>query len=275
MYMQLARWCYAHRRPVVIVWIAAVVLAGVAVAIVGSDFTGNPEAPESESRDGFAVLEEHFDGLGAGPTGSIVFQADQGVTDPEVQAAMEGLFARTAEIDHVDVTSPYAPEGFGQIAEQGELAGRVAFARVEVGEEVGFSQSGEIGVEILDRADRGALASLLARPGPGGGGGRLPEWLSTHPNPENRVEANQRRRGDLQVEIGALGVRNERLHEHDVVVRRAGGTVDIKRHVPRPPGLPDSQARWRTSRAQRVAPPTCMQVSRGSCCPRRGHCSRR
>ncbi|HSP02123.1 MAG TPA: MMPL family transporter [Acidimicrobiales bacterium] len=151
--MQLARWCYAHRRPVVVVWIAAVVLTGVAVAIVGSDFTGNPEAPESESRDGFEVLEEHFDGLGAGPAGSIVFQADQGVTDPEVQAAMEELFAETDEIPFVEVTSPYAPEAFGQIAEQGELAGRVAFARVEVGEEVGFSQSGEIGVEISDRAE--------------------------------------------------------------------------------------------------------------------------
>ncbi|HAS10397.1 MAG TPA: MMPL family transporter [Acidimicrobiaceae bacterium] len=153
MYMQLARWCYAHRRPVVVVWIATVVLAGVAVALVGSDFTGNPEAPESESRDGFAVLEEHFDGLGAGPTGSIVFQADQGVTDPEVQAAMEELFAQTDEIPFVEVTSPYSPQAFGQIAEQGELAGQVAYARVEVGEEVGFSESGEIGVEILDRAE--------------------------------------------------------------------------------------------------------------------------
>ena len=153
MYMQLARWCYAHRRPVVIVWIAAVALAGVAVAIVGSDFTGNPEAPESESRDGFEVLEEHFDGLGAGPTGSIVFQADQGVTDPEVQAAMEELFAETDDIAFVEVTSPYAPQAFGQIAEQGELAGRVAYARVEVGEEVGFSESGEIGAEILERAE--------------------------------------------------------------------------------------------------------------------------
>ena len=154
MYIKLARWCYAHRRPVVAAWIAVVVLAGVAVGIVGSDFDGNPEAPESESRDGFEVLEEHFGGLGAGPAGSIVFQAEQGVTDPQVQAAMEDLFAATDRIEHVDVTSPYSPEGFGQIAEQGELAGRIAFARVEVGDEVGFSQSGEIGAEILERAEQ-------------------------------------------------------------------------------------------------------------------------
>jgi RND superfamily putative drug exporter len=152
-YMQLARWCFVHRRPVVAAWIAAVVLAGVAVGIVGSDFNGDPEAPESESRDGFQVLEEHFDGLGAGPSGSIVFQADQGVDDPEVQAAMEELFTATDRIQFVDVTSPYSPQGFGQIAQQGELAGKVAFARVELGEEVGYSDSGEIGVQILERAE--------------------------------------------------------------------------------------------------------------------------
>ncbi len=153
MYMQLARWCYLHRRLVVASWLVVIVLAGVAVGIVGSDFNGNPEAPESESRDGFQVLDEHFDGLGAGAAGSIVFQADQGVADPQVQAAMEALFAETAEIEHVEVTSPYAPEGFGQIAAEGDLAGKIAFARVEVGEEVGFSESGEIGVAILERAE--------------------------------------------------------------------------------------------------------------------------
>ena len=153
MYMKLARWCFAHRRSVAGAWIAVVVVVGVAVGAIGSDFNGNPEAPESESRDGFQVLEDHFNGLGAGAGGSIVFQADQGVTDPQVQAAMEGLFASADEIDFVTVTSPYAPEGFGQIALEGALAGKVAFARVEVGEEVGFSQSGEIGATILEAAE--------------------------------------------------------------------------------------------------------------------------
>jgi len=151
--MQLARWCFVHRRIVAAAWVATVLVAGVAVGIIGSDFDGAPEAPESESRDGFEILEEHFDGLGAGAAGSIVFQADQGVEDPEVRAAMEELFASTDDIEAVTVTSPYAPEGFGQISEQGELAGKVAFARVELGEEIGFTESGDIGVEILEQAE--------------------------------------------------------------------------------------------------------------------------
>ena len=153
MYMQLARWCFVHRRIVAAAWVAAVLVAGVAVGIVGSDFDGAPEAPESESRDGFTILEEHFDGLGAGAAGSIVFQADQGVEDAEVRAAMEELFASTDDIEFVTVTSPYAPEGFGQISQQGELAGKVAFARVELGEEIGFTESGDVGREIQDQAE--------------------------------------------------------------------------------------------------------------------------
>jgi putative drug exporter of the RND superfamily len=151
--MNIARWCFRHRRLVVWAWVVTIAAAGAGVGIIGSDFNGNPEAPESESRDGFTVLDDHFDGLGAGAAGSIVFQADQGVDDPQVRTAMEELFASTDEIEFVEVTSPYSPEGFGQIAEEGELAGQVAFARVEVGEEVGFTESGEIGVEILDQAE--------------------------------------------------------------------------------------------------------------------------
>jgi predicted Zn-dependent protease len=42
----------------------------------------------------------------------------------------------------------------------------------------------------------------------GGGGGRLPEWLSTHPNPENRVEKTQGRLDTLHKDL-SNSVRNE------------------------------------------------------------------
>ena len=60
MYMNLARWCFRHRRIVVVSWVAAIVLAGVAVGAAGTDFRGDPEAPDTESRDGFEVLDEHL-----------------------------------------------------------------------------------------------------------------------------------------------------------------------------------------------------------------------
>ena len=40
----------------------------------------------------------------------------------------------------------------------------------------------------------------------GGGGGRLPEWLSTHPNPENRVARTQQRLDTLQAPLGSTVV---------------------------------------------------------------------
>ena len=41
----------------------------------------------------------------------------------------------------------------------------------------------------------------LGRMSAGSGGGRLPEWLSTHPNPENRVERTQQRLDTLQRDL--------------------------------------------------------------------------
>jgi len=45
----------------------------------------------------------------------------------------------------------------------------------------------------------------------GGGGGRLPEWLSTHPNPENRVTRTQARLDTLHTDL-ASSVRNEQVY---------------------------------------------------------------
>ena len=50
----------------------------------------------------------------------------------------------------------------------------------------------------------------------GGGGGRLPEWLSTHPNPENRVSKTQERLDTLQTSLAnAIVGRDEFLRQID------------------------------------------------------------
>ncbi|HEU5082645.1 MAG TPA: MMPL family transporter, partial [Acidimicrobiales bacterium] len=152
--MQLARWCFVHRRIAVLAWLAVIVLAGVAVGAAGTDFRGDPEAPDTESRDGFEVLDEHFAGAGTGQSGTIVFQADRGVDDPEVRAAVEELLAFADDQEHVSVVSPYGPMAFGQIAQEGDLAGKVAYANVELGDEIDFGGAGDIGEAIHDEAER-------------------------------------------------------------------------------------------------------------------------
>ncbi len=121
--------------------------AGAAAGASGSGFTTQFSPPDVESARGIDIIEEHFDGTGGGFGGTIVFVADQGVSDPSVQAEMERFFAQVDEIDsygELAVVSPYGPEGQGQVAQQGDLAGKVAFARVEVSEDVTVEDSADI-----------------------------------------------------------------------------------------------------------------------------------
>jgi putative drug exporter of the RND superfamily len=85
--------------------------------------------------------------------GTIVFQADQGVEDPEVEAAMQALFDEAAQLDDVtSVESPYSGEGAQQIASDGPEAGRIAYANVEMPDDIEFARAGEIRDAILDDA---------------------------------------------------------------------------------------------------------------------------
>ncbi|MGK2929269.1 MAG: MMPL family transporter, partial [Acidimicrobiales bacterium] len=150
--MKIGRWCFRHRRIVVATWLAAIVAVWVLVRALGADFGGDPEAPESESRTGLEVLEERFDGIGTGQSGTIVFRAESGVEDPAVVDAVSELFDFADEHPAVTVVGPYDEGSFGQIAGEGDLAGQVAFARVELTDDITFAESGELGVELLERA---------------------------------------------------------------------------------------------------------------------------
>ncbi len=154
MYMKLGRWCYRHRGVVVGAWIALIIIVGVVGQAVGVDFGGDPEAPESESRTGFEILEDNFDNPSSGFGGSIVIQADQGVDDPAVQAAFAEISDIADRVDGVTVQLPGDPGAINQIATEGDQAGKIAFARVEISDELTFEESGDLGVDLRDAADR-------------------------------------------------------------------------------------------------------------------------
>ena len=160
---RLGGWCFDHRRAAVGAWLAAIVVVFAAAGIAGTAFTSTSDVPASDSAAGSAVLEEHFPDLGAGgQSGTIVFRADQGVDDPEVVKAMEDLFAEVAagfpDADGVPrqlgatVVSPYSPSGAGQVAADGPLAGRLAFAQVNLGPDVDDVESGRIGELVAEEA---------------------------------------------------------------------------------------------------------------------------
>jgi putative drug exporter of the RND superfamily len=151
-FSRLGIWCHDHRRLVLGLWVAAFLIGGM-VQAAGNSFRDEFNLPDSESRTGFDILDEHFGGEGTGVNGTIVYQAEQGVEDPEVEQQMQQLFDRTAEITDVKrVISPYTEEGSRQIAPEGPEAGQIAYAEVELPEDIDFTRAGEIRDEILQNA---------------------------------------------------------------------------------------------------------------------------
>ncbi len=160
---RLGGWCFDHRLAAIGLWVLVLVGTFSAVGVIGPAYDEALGVPGSGSAAGFAVLEEHFSHLGTGGTsGTIVFRADQGVDDPQVTAAMQELFrqvdlgfpdeAGVARHPGATVVSPYGPDGVGQVATEGPLAGHLAFAQVNLAADVGLNEASQIGAAIAEHA---------------------------------------------------------------------------------------------------------------------------
>jgi RND superfamily putative drug exporter len=154
---RLGSWSYDRRRLVVVLWIAALVLGNGIAGQVGNTYRQSFLIDGLESTAGFSLVKSEFtDGGGSPQTGQIVFAADQGVDDPEVRAAMATMLAEAATIDGVTaVQSPYAAGGQFQISDRGAAAGRIAYATVNLPEDIERSRASEIGNELRDLIPRG------------------------------------------------------------------------------------------------------------------------
>jgi RND superfamily putative drug exporter len=153
MFGRLGSWCHDRRWVVVVLWVGSLILVNVIAGGIGDSYRQDFSLDGFESTEGFTLVESAFDdGSGSPQSGQIVFEAQQGVDDPEVRAAMEGLFAEVAEIQDVTaVQSPYDDGGGFQIAGQGDAAGRIAYATVNLPEDIDFTRAGEIAKEIREQ----------------------------------------------------------------------------------------------------------------------------
>jgi RND superfamily putative drug exporter len=177
---RVSAWCFDHRIAAVTLWLLGLVALFGTAGAIGPAWDSVLDIPDSDSADGFAALEEHFPELGSGTqSGTIVFRADQGVDDPQVRAAMEDLFAQVDAGFPEDgvprhpgatVVSPYSPEGGAQIAPSGPLAGRLAYAQVNLAPEVDMTEASLLGGAIADHAP--PIEGLEVVPG----GGVLAEY---------------------------------------------------------------------------------------------------
>jgi RND superfamily putative drug exporter len=148
-FARLGRWCHDRRRIVVALWVLAIVAGGAVLSAVGTKSRSEFTLPDVESRRGIDILDKGFGGRGTGDSGSIVFQAPQGVRAPDVEAAMAPFIDRVARIDGVDaVISPYSPLGANQISTRGADADKIAYASVELDGHTTFEHAHKIGKEI-------------------------------------------------------------------------------------------------------------------------------
>ena len=160
MLLRLSAWCFRNPRKTVAAWIVTLIAVFAAAGVTGPSFYAELDAPDSDSRNGFDVIEEHFGGFGGGFSGSIVFRSESGVDDPEVRQAMEAMFREVDSHEGVSVTSPYLatipiPEtpsrGTPHMPGRPQVSvdGQVAFARVDLAPELDFNETSRLGGEIV------------------------------------------------------------------------------------------------------------------------------
>ena len=160
MLLRLSGWCFRNPRKTVAAWIVTLIAVFAAAGVTGPSFYAELDAPDSDSRNGFDVIEEHFGGFGGGFSGSIVFRSESGVDDPEVRQAMEAMFREVDSYEGVSVTSPYLatipiPDTPSQRTPhmpgrpQVSVDGQVAFARVDLAPELDFNETSRLGGEFV------------------------------------------------------------------------------------------------------------------------------
>ena len=146
---RLAAVCFRRRRRVLLLWVLGIVVLGAVMGAVGSDYRSDFSLPDVESKRGIDLLDDQFGGQGAGQVGNIVFEADNGVEDPNVRAVIEPFLAEVAKIEGVQsLASPYTPGNERQIASEGVDAGRIAYAEFEAPSDASFDETVLIGDEI-------------------------------------------------------------------------------------------------------------------------------
>jgi len=120
---RLARRCIAHRRIVVVTWIALLVGAGIVSSSIGTRYATDFSLPGSESQRALDMLQRDFPAQ-AGDSDQIVFHARSGkVTDPAVRARVAPLLERISHLPHVTgVTSPFTAAGAKSVSRDGTIA---------------------------------------------------------------------------------------------------------------------------------------------------------
>ncbi len=123
----LTRWCIAHRRWVVVGWIAVAIVTTAIASGVGRQYANNFTLPGTEAQRVIDLLNSEFKSQ-SGDIDTIVFHTSRGtIQSPSVRAAIVPLLQRVSRMPHVvSVISPYGRAGAVAVSRDG----RTAFATI-------------------------------------------------------------------------------------------------------------------------------------------------
>ncbi len=119
---KLARWCFTHRRLVLVAWLVIAVGGTVISSSVGSNFNASFTLRGAESTNATALLQRNAPAA-SGSSNQVVIETSTGkVTDPAVRQSVSAMLARLRAVPQVgSVTSPYAPGSANQISRDGSV----------------------------------------------------------------------------------------------------------------------------------------------------------
>ncbi len=151
----LARWCYQHRRIVIVAWIGLLMGLAVLSQAVKTSYDNSFTLPGTGSGIAQELLQRSAPAQ-AGDSDQIVWRVSQGsVKDPAIEQRMSATLARVSHLPEVgSVASPYLPGGEVQVSPDR----RTAYATVN------FTQA----ADYLDNADVNrviAVATAVREPG--------------------------------------------------------------------------------------------------------------
>jgi RND superfamily putative drug exporter len=118
-----SRWCIAHRRWVVIGWVAVAILTNVVAAGVGRHYSNNFSLPGTQAQQVNDLLQKEFT-TQSGDSDTIAFHYSRGTIDSAaVKGAIAPLLRRVATMPHVvTVISPYSPTGAVEVSKDRHTA---------------------------------------------------------------------------------------------------------------------------------------------------------
>jgi len=106
----LATWCVRHRRAVVLIWLAVLVLVTLGARSLGSQYTDNFTLPHTPSTEAMHLLES-VSPQASGDVERVVVGA-RNLDDPAVRQRVDAMVAALRTVPHVaSVTSPYDGAG--------------------------------------------------------------------------------------------------------------------------------------------------------------------